>query len=106
MYLVEFTRFRIRGQDDEPLLQAHRAWSAECSASDRFRGGLLVALEDGEWLDIAIWRRDTEASSSLGGARHELVDQIDWAGTEILGLETGVLAADPTFPTSLLGGHP
>jgi hypothetical protein len=106
MYLVDFTRFRVREDDQEPLLQAHRAWRAECSASDRFRGGLLVALEDGEWLDVAIWRRDTKAFSSLGGARRELVDQIDWAETEILGRETGVLAADPTFPTSLLGGHP
>lgn len=89
MYLVDFTRFRVRGEAQEPLLRAHRAWMAECAASDRFRGGLLVALDDGEWLDVAIWRSQAVDRRSPRDARCELVDQIDWADPEILGQETG-----------------
>jgi hypothetical protein len=99
MYLVNFTRFQIRDEHAEPVLSARRRWSAERTNSGRFRGGLLVALDGEEWLDIAIWDQPEQsaASSCRDVIESEFVDRLDGSRVEILGLETGSLVfADPT----------
>jgi hypothetical protein len=98
MYLVNFTRFQVRDERLEPVLSARREWSATRTDSGRFRGGLLVVLDDEEWLDIAIWEQPERSSASRGptAVESEFVDQLDGSRVEILGLETGSLVfADP-----------
>jgi hypothetical protein len=82
----------VRGETRQPVLEAHRALISECSEHARFRGGLLVELEDGEWLDVAIWNQEADRSGPARVSLCDLVDRIDWADTEILGQETGSLA--------------
>jgi hypothetical protein len=100
MYLVNFTRFHVRDeQHTEPVLSERRKWSAERSDGGRFRGGLLVALDGEEWLDIAIWEQPEQPSSwnHRDAIESEFVDRLDGSRVEILGLETGSLVfADPT----------
>jgi hypothetical protein len=99
MYLVSFTRFHVRDEHAEPVLSARRRWSDECHNSDRFHGGLLVALDGEEWLDIAIWEQPEQpgATSHDAAPASEFVDHLDGRIVEILGLETGSLVyADPT----------
>jgi hypothetical protein len=99
MYLVNFTRFHVRGDHAEPVLSARREWSAERTNNDRFLGGLLVALDDEEWLDIAIWDQPAQspAASRPAVIESEFVDRLDGSRVEILGLESGSLVfADPT----------
>ena len=93
MDTVNFTRFRVRGELPDALLDARRAWTAECQGCDRFRGAMLIALEEGEWLDISIW----DQPSADGAARPpeppiDFIDRIEDRGTEILGQESGRLA--------------
>jgi hypothetical protein len=99
MYLVNFTRFHVPDEQAEPVLSARRQWSAERTDSGPFRGGLLVALDDQEWLDIAIWEQPDQrpASNRLDAVESEFVDRLDGSRVEILGLESGSLVfADPT----------
>jgi hypothetical protein len=94
MQIVCFTRFHVRGEPLEPMLEARRAWTSDCEACDAFRGGLLVALADGDWLDISIWDPpETEDVERLTDTSLvEFVDRIGGPGAEILGQESGVLA--------------
>jgi hypothetical protein len=99
MYLVNFTRFHLRDEHADSVLSARRRWGHDHKCNDRFRGGLLVALDDGEWLDIAIWERPDRPEAALldRAAPNEFVDRLDGMLVEILGLETGTLMhADPT----------
>ena len=99
MYLVNFTRFHVRGAHAPPVLVARRRWSAEFRENERFHGGLLVALEGHEWLDIAIWEQPPDARAAGRDAfpDSEFVDRLNSPRVEILGLETGSLVfADPT----------
>ena len=100
MQAVHFTRFRVRSEDPEPVLKARRAWSSACHGDERFRGGLLVALEDGEWLDISVWEQTPPADG--GGQQQgpplDFMDRVAGVGTEFLGQECGVLALYDTRP--------
>ena len=81
------------------MLSARRQWSAKRTDSDRFRGGLPVALDDDEWLDIAIWEQPEHppAASRHDAVESEFVDGLDGSRVEILGLERGSLVfADRT----------
>lgn len=101
---AHFTRFTVRGDARESVIDARRTWTAEHEEGGaRFRCGLLVALGDGEWLDVSIW---DQPSSPDGGpeedaAPAEFIDRIEGPGTEILGQETGLVAwidSDPELP--------
>jgi hypothetical protein len=99
MYVVNFTRFHVQDEHLEPVLSARREWSAECTNSGWFRGGLLVALDGEEWLDIAIWDQpeQSQAPTRHDAIESEFVDRLDGSGVEILGLEIGSLVfADAT----------
>lgn len=104
MYLVNFTRFHVGDRHAQRLLSARREWSLERAGGDRFRGGLLVALDGEEWLDVAIWERGEQSqrgeqspgASPCASAESEFLDRLDGSRVEILGLETGDLVfADP-----------
>ena len=63
-------------------------------------GGLLVAFDDDEWLEITVWDEvlPREPASS-DGAGIAFVDTIAGPRTEIVGQETGELAlVDPLTP--------
>lgn len=99
MCVVNFTRFHVRDEHAEPVLTARQEWSAEHTDGSRLRGGLLVALDGQEWLDIAIWEQPEQApaSSRDDAIESEFVDRLDGSHVEILGLEIGTLVfADPT----------
>lgn len=91
------------------MLEARRAWTSECEAYEHFRGGLLVALEDGEWLDISIWERPRPLDGR-GPDEPPIVDfmdRVDGPGMEILGQESGVVALQTAgrITASVLDGH-
>jgi hypothetical protein len=100
MQAVHFTRFRVRCEDPEPVLKERRAWSSACHGDERFRGGLLVALEGGEWLDITVWEQTPPLDH--GGQPQapplDFLDRVGGLGTEILGQECGLLALYDTRP--------
>jgi hypothetical protein len=99
MYLVNFTRFHVPEENAPPVLTARRRWSADCRGNERFHGGLLVALDGHEWLDVAIWEQPTNARPAGRDALpdSEFVDRLRSPSVEILGLETGSLVfADQT----------
>ena len=102
MDVINFTRFHVRGEADEPVLEAHRAWVSQWSADERFHGGPLVVLEDGEWLDVAIWRQlPPELARADVLPPSALLDRLEGADIEVLGQERGVLASEATgVPTS------
>ena len=100
MQAVHFTRFRVRGEDPEPVLKARRAWTVASHGDERFRGGLLVALEDREWLDISVWEQ-TPLPGRGGPPQSpplDFMDRVVGVGTEILGQECGLLALYDTLP--------
>jgi hypothetical protein len=97
MEIINFTRFYVRGEADEPVLEAHRAWVSESSSNERFQGGVLVALEDGDWLDVAIWSQPAPDLARVDELPPTaLLDRFDGADIEILGQERGVLASEMT----------
>jgi hypothetical protein len=90
VYVVNFTRFRVRGEPATAVIQARRACAGELVGDAHYGAGMLVELENGEWLDISIWRWQTPhermpADSPLV----EFVDRIAGPGTEIFGQESG-----------------
>jgi hypothetical protein len=95
MPTAQFTRFRVRRETVPSVLDARRAWVTEAQACQSFRGGLLVALEDGEWLDVSIW--DLAPPGVQAGAKPsagaEFVDRIDSRHVEILGQESGTVTS-------------
>lgn len=92
MQVVHFTRFQVPGSAAEEVFAARRAWRSKCGGCEQFRGGLLVALGDGEWLDISLWEEPPGKLAGATGPVVDFVDRIDAAGTEILGQESGVMA--------------
>jgi hypothetical protein len=97
---VEFVRFRVHPEETSSVLDARRAWSAARRGGDQYLGGLLVALDEDEWLEITVWDEvlPREPASS-DGAGIAFVDTIAGPRTEIVGQETGELAlVDPLTP--------
>lgn len=109
MYLVNFTRFHVHGEHPALVLTARRQWSADSRGNERFHGGLLIALDGHEWLDIAIWEQPPDARAAGRDAfpDSEFVDRLNSPSVEILGLETGSLVfADPTAQLALASASP
>src|SRR5215469_9757451 len=95
MSIVQFTRFRVTAGREPAVLKARQASLRACHGCEpELRRAYLVRLEDGEWLDIAVWAgpSDTEAFDDPGQAasRAAFYGQID----ELVGEECGVLVED------------
>jgi hypothetical protein len=90
---VQFLRFGPpREGGEEAVLEAHAAAVESCRASyPAFEAAFLVRLEDGDWLDVSVWDRDTGADGGTGfpplEARADFVSQLDG----LLGDENGLL---------------
>jgi hypothetical protein len=92
--IVQFIRFNLPADQETPILDAQRVSTDECRASHpELREVLLVRLEGGDWLDIALWDSETQTSILNDAefpppdARRDFFDQID----QLLGQETGQL---------------
>jgi hypothetical protein len=97
---VEFVRFHVHPEETSSVLEARRAWSAAQRGGDEYLGGLLVAFDDDEWLEITVWDealpREPGFTDPVGAG---FVDGIAGPRTEIVGQETGGLAlVDPLTP--------
>lgn len=102
MRTVQFLRFRVPSGGEARLVEAHKADIESCRASyQAFRAGLLVRLEDGDWLDISVWDGGADGDVQPGylplGARTNFIGQLDG----LLGDESGVLVSG--FPDPSLG---
>lgn len=97
MQIVHFTRFQVPGSAGEAVLAAWHGWRSQCQGCERFRGGLLVALGDGEWLDVSLWEEPPDNVAHTPGPTVDFVERIDAPGTEILGQESGVMACSEAF---------
>ena len=92
MTIVQFTRFRTTPQREPIVLKARQASLRACrGAQPELRAAYLIRLDDGEWLDIAVWagRPGAEAfdDPAQAASRAAFYDQID----ELLGEESGIL---------------
>jgi hypothetical protein len=97
MDVINFTRFHVRGEAGASVLEAHRDWVSDSSANERFQGAVLVALEDGEWLDVAIWSEQEPDLTVVDGLPPSaLLDRFQGAEIEVIGQERGVLASEVT----------
>jgi hypothetical protein len=91
--VVSFTRFRVRAELPDEVLDARRAWAAECLGCEQFRGAILIVLEEGEWLDVSIWDQPpADGPTRPPEPPIDFIDRIDDPDTEILGQESGRLA--------------
>ena len=97
---VEFVRFHLHPDETPSVLEARRAWSAARRGGGQYLGGLLVAFNDDEWLEITVWEEALPREPvSTDGAGAGFLDGIAGPGTEIVGQETGDLAlVDPLTP--------
>jgi hypothetical protein len=99
MAIVQFTRFRVPPEREPAVLAARRASLQACREADpELCGAYLVRLDDGEWLDIAIWAAQpgTEVFDDprQAAARTGFYGQID----ELLGEECGILVRQDAGP--------
>ena len=82
---VEFVRFHLRPDETSSVLEARRAWSAAHRGGDGYLGGLLVAFDDDEWLEITVWDEALPPEPvSTDGAGAGFVDGIASPRTEIV----------------------
>ncbi|HEX2317109.1 MAG TPA: antibiotic biosynthesis monooxygenase [Thermomonospora sp.] len=91
---VELTRFRVAPAKTAELLAARPGMLADFRA-DRagFLGARLVALPDGEWLDVVEWRSAEDfAASRAKGANLPGIAAFFAAIDELVAAEEGVLA--------------
>jgi hypothetical protein len=103
---VQFFRFHVPEGFETALVELRQASLESCGATyPGLRGAFLVRLENGDWLDIAVW---DASDGEQGGtefyppveARAEFFAEVDG----LLGDETGVLIASsmgPSFPGPL-----
>jgi hypothetical protein len=91
--VVRFTRFHLRSDETQSLLEARRAWSDDSRRNGHYKGGLFVALAENEWLEITVWDEPSghPQQPRSGGESGEFVDRITEQATEIVGQETGAL---------------
>jgi hypothetical protein len=91
---VELTRFKVAPDKTEALLAARPAMLADFRADrEGFLGARLVALPDGEWLDVVEWRSAQDfAASRAKGANLPGIAVFFAAIGELVSAEEGVLA--------------
>ena len=95
MSIVHFTRFRVTAGREPAVLEARQASLRACQGSEpELRRAYLVRLDDGEWLDIAVWAGQPGtgalADPAQAACRTAFYGQID----ELLGEECGILVED------------
>jgi hypothetical protein len=105
MSIVQFTRFRVTTEREPAVLEARQASLRACHGFEpELRRAYLVRLDDGEWLDIAVWAAQpgTEALAdpARAASRTAFYGQID----ELLGEECGILVEDAGPPPSGFAG--
>jgi hypothetical protein len=105
MSIVQFTRFRVTAGREPAVLEARQASLRACQGSEpELRRAYLVRLDDGEWLDIAVWAAqpgtETLADPAQAASRTAFYRQID----ELLGEECGILVEDAGPPPSRFAG--
>jgi quinol monooxygenase YgiN len=91
---VELTRFKVAPDRVEALLAARPGMLADFRADrEGFLGARLIALPDGEWLDIVEWRSSADfAASRAKGANLPGIAAFFAAIDELVGIEEGTLA--------------
>ena len=95
MSIVQFTRFRVTADREPAVLAARQACLRACRGSEpELRGAYLVRLDDGEWLDIAVWGGQPGAEAfddpAQAASRAAFYGQIE----ELVGEESGILVED------------
>ena len=95
MSIVQFTRFRVAPDRKAAVLAARQSALRACQGSEPvLRAAYLVRLDDGEWLDIAVWdsRPGNEAFDDpvQAASRAVFYERLD----ELLGEECGILVED------------
>jgi hypothetical protein len=96
MCVVQFTRFRVAAGREPAVLEARQASLRACRGSQpELRCAYLVRLQDGGWLDIAVWAGPPDADAfddpAQSASRTAFYGQIE----ELLGEECGVLVEGP-----------
>jgi hypothetical protein len=102
MRIVQFTRFFLPDSQEQSMLAARAVSVESCrEAFPDLRDVLLVRMEGGEWLDIAVWERHAlggEPGSTEGfppsEARDDFFSRID----QLIGEECGLVIADSATP--------
>jgi hypothetical protein len=91
---VELTRFKVAADKTEALLAARPAMLADFRADrEGFLNARLVALPDGEWLDVVEWRSTADfAASRAKGANLPGIAAFFAVIDELVSAEEGVLA--------------
>lgn len=108
MSIVQFTRFRVAARREPAVLEARRASLRACDGSEpELRRAYLIRLEDGEWLDIAVWAGEPETEvfddPARAASRAAFYDQLD----ELVGEETGIVVEETgPQPSGLAGEDP
>jgi hypothetical protein len=95
--IVQFTRFSLPDTLEPSMLAVRAAAVESCRAAyPQLRDVLLVRLEGGEWLDVAVWEGDPGGGEPDGpavfpplAARDDFFERID----QLLGEECGQLVA-------------
>jgi len=95
MTVAQFTRFRIGEDQVASMLAASRtALDSNVTTNTELQRVLLVRLDGGDWLDIALWADDSTADDAgslpLPRSREELFSHIE----ELLGEESGLVIID------------
>ncbi|REE97515.1 antibiotic biosynthesis monooxygenase family protein [Thermomonospora umbrina] len=90
---VELTRFTVAPERTEALLAARPGMLADFRADrEGFLGARLVALPNGEWLDIVDWRSPEDfAASRAKGANLPGIAAFFAAIDSLVGVDEGVL---------------
>lgn len=109
---MQFTRFRVPPGREPAVLAARRASLQACRGTEPgLCGAYLIRLDDGEWLDIAMWAAqpgsDVFDDPRQAAARAAFYGQID----ELVGEECGILVhqgadPDPSFRPGSGDGAP
>lgn len=102
MRIVQFTRFSLPDGQEQSFLAARAASVESCRvAYPQLRDVLLVRLEGGEWLDVAVWEPDAVDDDAADGgrfppadARNDFFARIDL----LLGEECGLVVGHSATP--------
>jgi hypothetical protein len=98
MKIVQFTRFQVQSDQEAPMLAAQMASTDACRAQHRdLRDVLLIRLDSGDWLDVAVWASNETGSPAVQAdktgppesARDDFFGQVEG----LVGQERGVIVA-------------